>query len=44
MKPLKMILCEAVEDDHGLICSADDLAVSYLQATKAEKDKAHRDS
>ena len=37
-------LCEAVEDDHGLICSAVDLAVSYLQATKAEKDKAHRDS
>jgi tRNA threonylcarbamoyladenosine biosynthesis protein TsaB len=37
-------LCMAVEDDNTLICSADDLAVSYLQATKAEKDKAHRDS
>lgn len=37
-------LCMAVEDDNTLICSADDLAVSYLQATKAEKDKAHRGS
>ena len=37
-------LCAALEDDIGLLCSADDLSVSYLQATKAEKDKAHRDS
>jgi tRNA threonylcarbamoyladenosine biosynthesis protein TsaB len=37
-------LCLAVEDDPTLKCSADELAVSYLQATKAEKDKAHRDS
>lgn len=35
-------LCMAVEDDDSLICTADELAVSYLQATKAEKDKAHR--
>ncbi len=37
-------LCEAVNDHPEFICSADELAVSYLQATKAEKDKAHRDS
>ena len=37
-------ICEAVEDNPSFLCSADDLAVSYLQATKAEKDKAHRDN
>ena len=36
-------LCLALEDDPTLMCSADELEVSYLQATKAEKDKAHRD-
>lgn len=36
-------LCLAVEDDPELICEADELTVSYLQATKAEKDKAHRE-
>ena len=35
-------LCLAVNADESLMCSADELAVSYLQATKAEKDKAHR--
>jgi tRNA threonylcarbamoyladenosine biosynthesis protein TsaB len=33
-----------VQADEALITSADKLEVSYLQATKAEKDKAHRDS
>ena len=36
-------LCPAVNDHPELICEADELTVSYLQATKAEKDKAHRD-
>ena len=35
-------LCLAVNADPELLCDADTLAVSYLQATKAEKDKAHR--
>lgn len=35
-------LCMAVSDHPEFICEADDLTVSYLQATKAEKDKAHR--
>ena len=35
-------LCMAVENEPQLMCSADELEVSYLQATKAEKDKAHR--
>ena len=34
-------LCLAVEADNELIITADKLEVSYLQATKAEKDKAH---
>lgn len=36
-------LCLAVQADEALITSADKLEVSYLQATKAEKDKAHSD-
>lgn len=36
-------LCLAVQADESLITSADKLEVSYLQATKAEKDKAHSD-
>lgn len=36
-------LCLAVQADNSLIVSDDKLEVSYLQATKAEKDKAHRD-
>lgn len=36
-------LCAAVEAEPSLICEADELTVSYLQATKAEKDKAHKD-
>lgn len=36
-------LCMAVNDNTELLCEADVLEVSYLQATKAEKDKAHRD-
>ena len=36
-------LCLAVENNDGHITSADSLEVAYLQATKAEKDKAHRD-
>ena len=37
-------LCLAVEADEALADSADKLEVSYLQATKAEKDKAHSDT
>ncbi len=36
-------LCLAVNDHISLITEADKLEVSYLQATKAEKDKAHSD-
>lgn len=36
-------LCLAVNDHPELVSEADALTVSYLQATKAEKDKAHRD-
>lgn len=36
-------LCLAVSSDNSLITTADGLEVSYLQATKAEKDKAHSD-
>ena len=36
-------LCLAAADDEGLVTTADALEVSYLQATKAEKDKAHSD-
>ena len=36
-------LCLAVSEDTSLITDADHLEVSYLQATKAEKDKAHSD-
>ena len=36
-------LCLAAADDEGLITAADELEVAYLQATKAEKDKAHSD-
>ena len=36
-------LCLAVSEDNSLITDADNLEVSYLQATKAEKDKAHSD-
>lgn len=36
-------ICLAAEAEPELIISADRLEVSYLQATKAEKDKAHRD-
>ena len=36
-------LCLAANDHPELMCEADKLEVSYLQATKAEKDKAHRD-
>lgn len=36
-------ICLAVEAEPSLMVSADRLEVSYLQATKAEKDKAHRD-
>lgn len=36
-------LCLAVAADESLITDADRLEVSYLQATKAEKDKAHSD-
>ena len=36
-------LCLAVEAQPEIMVSADRLEVSYLQATKAEKDKAHRD-
>ena len=36
-------VCLAVNRKSGYIVSADELEVSYLQATKAEKDKAHRD-
>ncbi len=36
-------LCLAVQADDSLITTADKLKVSYLQATKAEKDKAHSD-
>ena len=35
-------LCLAVENNDSCITSADCLEVAYLQATKAEKDKAHR--
>lgn len=35
-------LCLAVEGNPEIITTADKLEVSYLQATKAEKDKAHR--
>lgn len=35
-------LCLATEQHPEYIVSADELKVSYLQATKAEKDKAHR--
>lgn len=35
-------LCLAVENDPELISDADKMEVSYLQATKAEKDNAHR--
>ncbi len=34
-------LCLAAADSEDLITTADKLEVSYLQATKAEKDKAH---
>ncbi|MBR1864326.1 MAG: tRNA (adenosine(37)-N6)-threonylcarbamoyltransferase complex dimerization subunit type 1 TsaB [Ruminococcus sp.] len=34
-------LCLAVESEPELICGPEELEVSYLQATKAEKDKAH---
>ena len=37
-------LCLAVQADETLITAADKLEVSYLQATKAEKDKAHSDT
>ena len=36
-------LCLAVNADQSLVTTADRLEVSYLQATKAEKDKAHSD-
>lgn len=36
-------VCLAVEKNPTMITTADKLEVSYLQATKAEKDKAHRD-
>lgn len=36
-------LCLAVERDQTLVTTADKLEVAYLQATKAEKDKAHSD-
>lgn len=36
-------LCLAVNDNKDLITQADKLEVAYLQATKAEKDKAHSD-
>ena len=36
-------LCLAVQADQSLVTAADKLEVSYLQATKAEKDKAHSD-
>lgn len=36
-------LCEALENNMDYIVSPENLEVSYLQATKAEKDKAHRD-
>lgn len=36
-------LCLAVNTDQSLVTTADRLEVSYLQATKAEKDKAHSD-
>lgn len=36
-------LCLVVEAQPEIMVSADRLEVSYLQATKAEKDKAHRD-
>lgn len=35
-------LCLAAEENPEFITTADKLEVSYLQATKAEKDKAHR--
>lgn len=35
-------LCLAAQQNTQLICDAEKLTVSYLQATKAEKDKAHR--
>lgn len=35
-------VCLAVEKNPSMITTADKLEVSYLQATKAEKDKAHR--
>lgn len=34
-------LCSALENDDSYITSAEKLEVAYLQATKAEKDKAH---
>ena len=37
-------LCMAVERNPEMLITADKLEVSYLQATKAEKDKAHRDN
>ena len=37
-------LCAAVESDPSLTVAPDRLAAAYLQETKAEKDKAHRDS
>ena len=36
-------VCLAVEKDPQTITEGDKLEVAYLQATKAEKDKAHRD-
>jgi len=36
-------LCMAFESDPSRAVTADELAAAYLQDTKAEKDKAHRD-
>ncbi len=36
-------LCAAVNDDPKSITTPEKLEVAYLQATKAEKDKAHKD-
>lgn len=36
-------LCMVFEADPSIAVSADELAAAYLQDTKAEKDKAHRD-
>lgn len=36
-------LCMAFEADPSIAVTADELAAAYLQETKAEKDKAHKD-